>query len=192
MKNINKKIFIIALICAVLAIGLIQIEVFKEVNTISGAVNSNSEKVNSFDNDGSVSDMEGYAMIGYGISNVTMGVVGFFYIMMDVAFLFGTIAYLTLYFVAWIIFVKKESKKKIKTSTILYIVAIIVQIIIIVSMIGIMNTIKSIGVNALIILSIILQIIPIISTTVIFLNNFPKYIKEYKEEKEESEIVEEK
>ena len=143
MKNINKKIFIIALICAVLAIGLIQIEVFKEVNTISGAVNSNSEKVNSFDNDGSVSDMEGYAMIGYGISNVTMGVVGFFYIMMDVAFLFGTIAYLTLYFVAWIIFVKKESKKKIKTSTILYIVAIIVQIIIIISMIGIMNAIKS-------------------------------------------------
>ena len=107
--------------------------------------------------------------------------------MMDAAFIFGTIIYLTLYFVAWFIFVKNESKKKIKTCTILYIIAIIVQIIIIVSMIAIMNAIKSIGINALIILSIFLQIVPIISTTVLFLNNFQKYMKDYKEESEKME-----
>lgn len=189
MKDINRKIFLIALICAVLAMGLVQIEVFKQVNTISGAVNSNSEKVNNFDNDGSISDMEGYAMIGYGISNITMGVVGFFFIAADAVFILGTLMCLTVYFVAWMIFVKNENKKNIKTCAILYIISIIIQIAIIVSMIFIMNAIKSIGVNALIILSIILQVVPIISTAVLFLKNFRKYMKE---DEEESEIMEEK
>ena len=181
MKNNNKIIFIVTLICVILAVGIAQIEVIKQINYATNTMNSNSEKINDYTNSEYDDDTKGFAIIGYGIENVANGIAIVFYITIDFIFVIATITYLMLNMIAWISVLKEENSKKQTLCMILYIIALVIQAIILFFIIKFSKIILLIGGNAILyVLFIFVQIIPIVVTAGLYFGNYSKYKEQYK------------
>ena len=173
MKKINKNIFIIAIIFAIISILLVQIDIITITQKLNDGNNEATELMNKYDFDGEVKDPEGYAITitkGLGIATqISSSIVLLFLTGMNIIFILNIILYLVFYLISWLIVRKKENKSRVIVSIVLNVIAIIIQTIIMYILCNI-----SIGKNAtdaLVIASGIVQAISIISIIILYIFN---------------------
>lgn len=184
MKEINKKVFLIVLIFALISIVMTSIFFNNLIGKITDASLESKQELKNIVEDGNVEDVEGHAAIFYG-SIYGLGAFGIFmYKILQSALIAIIILYMVLYLSSFLIHNKKESKARIVISGILNIVAILLKIIYIYILIELFLKNGFTDMELLLGISVIIEIISIVTILIYYILNRKQILKVYKGEVE--------
>ena len=129
MKNTNKIIFIVTLVLAIVAIILLNVKITEVSASANQLYNKGQQMIERARPDGvSPYDIAAFGTGAGYVSKATAGLSMAILTMLNVIMMTGTVIYLVLYLISWLIINKKETKGKLITGIVLNIFAILTQI----------------------------------------------------------------
>ncbi len=175
MEEINKKVFIMVLVCTILVNILVGISLNNKISNGKDVTDTNLESAqNLIDSEENVNDVKGYGALLYGTLGA-IGTLGTFYLLIIKILIYTMITLpVIFYLISWLIHRKKESKARIIASLVLIAIAMILQL----------YNIKILGVSCILLLldvllliALIIEIVALVIVAIYYITNI-KRIKE--------------